>query len=155
MATIEDTQAILSDFIAHPTVSSDSNLEMIADIANRLGDVGVHVDIQTSADGHKANLFATLGPSKPGGIVLSGHSGLEPATENEARDIMMELTGNNGADVVSFGTQAGIFSELGMSVVVCEPGSIEQAHKPDEFVSKGQLGACLKMLERLKGQLHG
>lgn len=386
MATIAQTQAILGDFIAHPTVSKDSNLAMIADIANRLGDAGASVDIQTSRDGRKANLFATLGPAGPGGIVLSGHSdvvpvdgqhwssdpfemtdrdgrlygrgacdmkgfiaaavamapefaecklgrpvhfaftydeeigclgaqalsawlrehgirpkaaiigeptmmsiieghkgcceyttrfhgtgghgsqpelgvnaiefavryvarlmelgeelkarapkgsrfsppwttintgslrggfahnvipseaalewefrpvqssdfrfvkseiedyvasvllpamqkvsasarittevmgevaGLEPATDNEARDIMMELTGRNVADVVSFGTEAGIFSELGMSVVVCGPGSIEQAHKPDEFVSKDQLGKCLKVLDRLKGRLHG
>lgn len=384
MATLEQTCDILGDFIAHPTVSADSNLAMIADIAERLGDVGARVDLQTSPDGRKANLFATIGPEEPGGLVLSGHSdvvpvegqdwssdpfkmverdgrlygrgtcdmkgflaavvakapeiaarpltkplhvavtydeeigclgaqaladwltehdirprlaiigeptmmgvieghkgcceyttrfsglaghgsqpdrgvnaveyavryvarlmelgevlkaraptdspfdppwttintgalsggfahnvipeeaqvdwefrpvqasdfsfvktemedyvasvllpamkqvsptaditthmmgevaGLEPKTENEARDILMELTGSNRADVVAFGTEAGIFASLGMSTVICGPGSIEQAHKPDEFLSLNQLQACLDMLDGLEKRL--
>lgn len=79
--------------------------------------------------------------------------GLEPATVNEARDITMELTGCNRADVVPFGTEAGIFNALGMSVVVCGPGSIEQAHKADEFVSLSQMQACIDMLNGLKSKL--
>jgi acetylornithine deacetylase len=67
---------------------------------------------------------------------------------------MMELTGSNGADVVPFGTEAGIFSELGMSAVVCGPGSIEQAHKPDEYLSVDQLQQCLTMLDGLKRKVH-
>lgn len=386
MATLEQTCKILGDFIAHPTVSADSNLAMIAEIAERLGDVGARVELQTSADGRKANLFATLGPDTPGGLVLSGHSdvvpaegqdwssdpfkmverdghlygrgtcdmkgfiaavvtkapefatlslkrplhfaftydeeigclgaqalagwlkdhsvrprlaiigeptmmsvieghkgcceyttrfhglaghgsapdrgvnaveyavryvarllelgealkarapadspfdppwttintgsltggfahnvipeeaqvawefrpvqtsdfayvkteiedyvasvllpamqkvspaarittrimgevaGLEPATENEARDILLELTGGNRTDVVPFGTEAGIFASLGMSTVVCGPGSIEQAHKPDEYLALDQLQKCLDMLDGLERRLHG
>ncbi len=79
--------------------------------------------------------------------------GLEPATVSEAKDILMELTGANTADVVAFGTEAGIFQELGMSAVVCGPGSIEQAHKADEFVSLDQMSQCLSMLDRLGDQL--
>ena len=79
--------------------------------------------------------------------------GLEPASENEARDVAMELTGANGAGLVPFGTEAGLFQGLGMSVVVCGPGSIDQAHKPDEYLEVSQLGACLDMLERLSRKL--
>jgi acetylornithine deacetylase len=79
--------------------------------------------------------------------------GLEPAEENEARRIVMELTGRNRADLVPFGTEAGIFQSLGMSAVICGPGSIEQAHKPDEFVSLDQLSQCLAMLDRLGAKL--
>ncbi len=79
--------------------------------------------------------------------------GLEPAALNEARDIVAELTGANGADVVAFGTEAGLFQSLGMSAVVCGPGSIAQAHKPDEYVSIDQLGACLTMLGKLGDRL--
>ncbi|WP_397541344.1 acetylornithine deacetylase [Roseovarius salis] len=79
--------------------------------------------------------------------------GLEPTDENEAKEIMMELTSANSADVVPFGTEAGIFQSFGMSSVVCGPGSIEQAHKPDEFVSIDQLQQCLDMLDRLCGKL--
>ena len=81
--------------------------------------------------------------------------GLEPATENEARDILLELTGGNRTDVVPFGTEAGIFASLGMSTVVCGPGSIEQAHKPDEYLALDQLQKCLDMLDGLERRLHG
>ena len=79
--------------------------------------------------------------------------GLEPALENEARDIVAELTGANGTDLVAFGTEAGIFQAYGMDVVVCGPGSIEQAHKADEFVSADQMAQCVTMLERLGAKL--
>ena len=81
--------------------------------------------------------------------VIGEVASLVPAEPNEARRILMELTGANGADVVAFGTEAGIFQSLGMSAVVCGPGSIEQAHKADEYLSLDQLGECLGMLERL------
>lgn len=85
--------------------------------------------------------------------VIGEVDGLEPMAENEARDLVMELTGANGADVVPFGTEAGIFQGLGMSVVVCGPGSIDQAHKPDEYVSVDQMEQCLDMLTRLSAKL--
>ncbi|RKF16847.1 acetylornithine deacetylase [Roseovarius spongiae] len=81
--------------------------------------------------------------------IIGEVAGLIPTDPNAARDIVMELTGAKGADVVPFGTEAGIFQAYGMSVVVCGPGSIDQAHKADEFVSHDQLGQCLTMLERL------
>lgn len=61
MATLERTYEVLGDFIAQPTVSADSNLAMIADIAERLGDVGARVDLQTSPYDRQANLFTTYG----------------------------------------------------------------------------------------------
>jgi len=78
---IEDTKRILSDLIAFPTVSADSNLEMIAYMANRLEDCGAKVDVLFEENGQKANLFATLGPQRDGGIVLSGHSDVVPVTD--------------------------------------------------------------------------
>ena len=85
--------------------------------------------------------------------VIAEVCGLEPATDSEARDLAMELTGANGAGLVPFGTEAGLFQELGISVVVCGPGSIDQAHKPDEYLEVSQLEACLGMLERLSLKL--
>lgn len=75
--------------------------------------------------------------------------GLEPADDNAARQIVAELTGANGADLVPFGTEAGIFQKIGMDVVVCGPGSIAQAHKADEYLSSDQLVKCLEMLDKL------
>lgn len=85
--------------------------------------------------------------------VVGEVEGLVPADDNEAKRIVMELTGANGAGTVPFGTEAGIFQSLGLSVVVCGPGSIEQAHKPDEYVEVAQLAECLGMLDRLADRL--
>jgi len=89
--------------------------------------------------------------------VIGEVDGLEPMDENAARDLIAALTGANGADVVAFGTEAGLFQKLGASVVVCGPGSISQAHKPDEYVSLSQMQSCLDMLDGLTEKLtaHG
>jgi acetylornithine deacetylase len=85
--------------------------------------------------------------------ILSEVDGFEPMAQNPARDLIMELTGANGTDLVAFGTEAGLFQQMGMSVVICGPGSIEQAHKANEFVAIDQLQQCLDLLERLGERL--
>ena len=79
--------------------------------------------------------------------------GFNKEEKSEAVNLVCNLTGDNSRDVVSFGTEAGLFQELGISTVVCGPGSIEQAHKIDEYVSFDQLKLCLKMLLDLKNQI--
>ncbi len=85
--------------------------------------------------------------------VIGEVAGLEPMADNEALRLVQELTGANSADLVAFGTEAGLFQSLGMSAVVCGPGSIQQAHKANEFVSLDQLQRCLTMLEGLQSKL--
>jgi acetylornithine deacetylase len=85
--------------------------------------------------------------------VIGEVAALIPTDDNEARQIVSELMGANTADVVSFGTEGGLFQNFGMDVVVCVPGSIEQAHKADEFVAVEQLSQCLEMLEGLGSKL--
>ncbi|MGB2200221.1 MAG: acetylornithine deacetylase [Pseudooceanicola atlanticus] len=85
--------------------------------------------------------------------VIGEVAGLEPMEHNAARDLVAELTGANGTDLVSFGTEAGLFQQIGMSAVICGPGSIAQAHKPDEFIALDQLEQCLKMLHGLTDQV--
>ncbi|HEX2153650.1 MAG TPA: acetylornithine deacetylase [Acidimicrobiia bacterium] len=74
--------------------------------------------------------------------------------DGQALALARRLTGNTEMEVVSFGTEAGLFQEIGIAPVVCGPGSIEQAHKPDEFIELTQLQACLTMLERLIPELQ-
>ena len=74
-------------------------------------------------------------------------------TQNPLRDTLLAITGQNGASTVPFGTEAGIYQALGMDVVVCGPGSIAQAHKPDEFITHSQLSLCLDLLEQLAQRL--
>jgi acetylornithine deacetylase len=81
--------------------------------------------------------------------VIGEVDGLEPMDDNSARDLVAALTGANSADLVAFGTEAGLFQDLGLSVIVCGPGDIAQAHKPDEYVTVNQLDACLAMLDKL------
>ena len=72
--------------------------------------------------------------------------GFNKEENSEAINLVCNLTGDNSREVVSFGTEAGLFQEIGISTVVCGPGSIEQAHTIDEFVSYEQLKKCLALL---------
>ena len=86
--------------------------------------------------------------------VIGEVAGLEPMNQCEAEALVRALTGDRDpALCVSFGTEAGLFQELGISTVICGPGSIEQAHKPDEFVDIAQLDACLGMIGNLRDRL--
>ena len=76
--------------------------------------------------------------------------GFDRVKKSEACEFVSSITGDNSREVVSFGTEAGLFQEIGISTVVCGPGSIEQAHKIDEYVSFDQLKLCLKMLIDLR-----
>lgn len=73
-----DTIGILEKLIAFPTVSRDSNLDLIRYVADLLEANGVTSRIIHNEDGHKANLFATIGPSDRPGVMLSGHSDVVP-----------------------------------------------------------------------------
>lgn len=81
--------------------------------------------------------------------VIGEVQGLEPMEKNAIRDLVAALTGANGTDLVPFGTEAGLFQSLGTEVIVCGPGDIAQAHKPDEFLALDQLSASLDMLSGL------
>jgi acetylornithine deacetylase len=59
------------------------------------------------------------------------------------------LARTQGAGKVTFGTEAGIFSEAGIPTVIIGPGSIDDAHRPDEFVSLQQLADCDTFMQRL------
>ena len=76
--------------------------------------------------------------------------GFDRDTKSDACELVSSLTGDNSREVVSFGTEAGLFQEIGISTVVCGPGSIEQAHKVDEYIILDELKKCLNLLEGIK-----
>jgi len=76
--------------------------------------------------------------------------GFNRVKKSEACELISSLTGDNSREVVSFGTEAGLFQEIGISSVVCGPGSIEQAHKVDEYIVLDELKKCLQLLEGIK-----
>ncbi len=66
------------------------------------------------------------------------------------------VSGHNGAEIkLAFGTEGGLFARtLGVPAVICGPGSMDQGHKPDEFVTEDQLARCDAMLARLIDRLE-
>ena len=76
-------------------------------------------------------------------------AGLMPDPTGEAAALARRLSGDNGAGKVSFGTEAGLFSRAGIPAVVCGPGSIAQAHKPDEFITIDQVRRGEAFVRRL------
>ena len=80
--------------------------------------------------------------------------GFDREEKSDACELVSSITGDNSRNVVSFGTEAGLFQEIGISTVVCGPGSIEQAHKVDEFIELNELKKCLKFLEGIKSKVN-
>ena len=72
---------------------------------------------------------------------------------SEAAKLVCNLTGENKEGTMSFGTEAGLFQNSGISTVICGPGSIKQAHTVDEYITYDQLKSCLKMLMSLRDKM--
>lgn len=84
---------------------------------------------------------------------LSAYPGLATPPGSEAAQLLARLCGSNDFGTVAFGTEGGLFDGAGIPTVVCGPGSMDQGHKPDEFVSVEQLQGCDAMLQRLADYL--
>ncbi|MFM0056949.1 acetylornithine deacetylase [Paraburkholderia phytofirmans] len=80
---------------------------------------------------------------------LSAYPGLATSPDSEAARLLALLSGSAEYGTVAFGTEGGLFDEAGIPTVVCGPGSMDQGHKPDEFVTVAQLRDCDAMLARL------
>lgn len=81
--------------------------------------------------------------------VHATYPGLVRDVDSPAVRLACALSGSNDVHTVSYGTEAGLFQEAGIPAVVCGPGSIDQAHKADEFVALDQLDACVAFLRRV------
>ena len=80
---------------------------------------------------------------------LSGFPGLDTPEDAEIVQLGKALSGANAVAKVAFGAEAGLYQEAGIPTIVCGPGSIDQAHKPDEFVALDQVALCEAFLRRL------
>jgi len=74
---------------------------------------------------------------------------LNTAADAEVTQFAAALSGGNATIKVPFGTEGGLFSAAGIPTIICGPGSIDQAHKPDEFVALDQIARCERFLQRL------
>ncbi len=71
-----------------------------------------------------------------------------------AEALARQLTGANHAEAVSYGTEAGLFQEAGIPSVICGPGDIREAHKPNEYIEISQVAACETFIRKLITQLR-
>lgn len=84
---------------------------------------------------------------------LSAYPGLATSPESEAARLLAILSQSSDFGTVAFGTEGGLFNQAGIPTVVCGPGSMDQGHKPDEFIALAQLYGCDAMLLRLADYL--
>lgn len=79
--------------------------------------------------------------------------GLAPEEGSTAEALVLALARKNTTEVVAYGTEAGQFQAAGNPVVVCGPGSIAQAHKPNEFIELSEVRACEQFMRRLLSEV--
>jgi len=85
--------------------------------------------------------------------VVNAYPGLDTPVGSQAVNFVNALLGVSSTTKVAFGTEGGLFDrDVGIPTVVCGPGSMDQGHKPDEYVSCEQLIRCDEMLARLLGR---
>jgi acetylornithine deacetylase len=90
-------------------------------------------------------------------IVTTPRAHVPPLLAREgcpAEALAKQLTGRNHADAVAYGSEAGLLQEAGIPSVVCGPGNILQAHKPNEFIEISQVLACETFMRRLIDQVR-
>jgi acetylornithine deacetylase len=86
--------------------------------------------------------IVTQARSRMAGVTL-------PASAHASCKTVMRCAQTNREHAVSFGTEAGVFNDHGVPAIICGPGSIEQAHKPNEFIDVSQIRTCIEFMLRL------
>lgn len=106
-----------------------------------------------------ARLDAEIKARAPeGGVTITRRSntaGLAIERDSAAEALARALTGDNETRAVSYAAEAGLFQRAGIPAIVCGPGSIEQAHQPDEWIERSQIEEGARFMERLIARLCG
>jgi acetylornithine deacetylase len=92
------------------------------------------------------------------GITLTAESWYPELLIDEAHplvSLVVNATGIPGTGKVSYATEAGIFQEAGIPTIICGPGHIAQAHKPDEWIARSELDACDRFIREVARQYAG
>lgn len=88
-------------------------------------------------------------------LVRARSPGLAPEDGSPGETLVMKLAQCNETEAVSYNTEAGLFQLADIPTVVCGPGSIDQAHKPDEFIELSQIAECDRFMARLAEHVGG
>ena len=101
----------------------------------------------------QGELLPEMRAVSPDANIETAVTALSPAMQagggSPAVALARKLTGANHTEKVAYGTEAGLFENADIPAVVCGPGDIAQAHKPDEFIEIAQLEAGARYVERL------
>ena len=109
-------------------------------ISKRLEALRLKLEPEMKAIAHDCGITTTM---------TNEVAGLLPQQGSEAEFMALQATGDNATHAVSYCTEAGLFQQLGIPAIICGPGYIQQAHKPDEYVDIEQLTLCESYLKRL------
>lgn len=85
---------------------------------------------------------------------IAGSPALETAEQEAITELVRRLTDDNEKRKVAYATEAGLFQRIGIPTIVCGPGDIGNAHKPNEFVAISQLQRCEDFLRKLGRSLQ-
>ncbi|HEY0146441.1 MAG TPA: M20/M25/M40 family metallo-hydrolase, partial [Methylovirgula sp.] len=95
-------------------------------------------------------------PTKRARVETAAHHpvpGLNPEPGSLAENLGLKLARRNATTTVSYASEAGQFQTAGIPTVICGPGSIDQAHQPDEYIEIDQLAAGVTFMRRLVAEL--
>ena len=82
-------------------------------------------------------------------VPISAYPALSLPQDAALAEMLCELTGEAPLAAVSYGTEAGLYQAAGLDAIICGPGDIDRAHKPDEYILASELAACQRMIEAL------
>lgn len=134
-----------------------STCTFLFEIRNLAGEASeaLFARLRSAADGIVARYQAAFPQAQIDMEVTNRYPALDTDPGAEVVKFVQALANQNATMKVAFGTEGGLFSEtLGVPTVVCGPGSMDQGHKPDEFLSIEQLQRCDAMLARLAAALQ-
>jgi len=136
--------------IAHNVIADKCHVNWETRPVNKEDGIFLNSEIDKYADGLLLEMKKKYPDASIKKKIIGEIIGFHRINDSKACEFVSSITGDNSREVVSFGTEAGLFQEIGISTVVCGPGSIEQAHKIDEFIKLSEIKKCLTFLEGVK-----
>ena len=136
--------------IAHNVIADKCHVNWETRPVNKEDGIFLNNEIDKYADGLLLEMKKKYPNASIKKKIIGEIIGFHRVNDSKACEFVSSITGDNSREVVSFGTEAGLFQEIGISTVVCGPGSIEQAHKIDEFIELSEIKKCLTFLEGVK-----
>ena len=136
--------------IAHNVIADKCHVNWETRPVNKEDGIFLNSEIDKYADGLLLEMKKKYPNASIKKKIIGEIIGFHRVNDSKACEFVSSITGDNSREVVSFGTEAGLFQEIGISTVVCGPGSIEQAHKIDEFIELNEIKKCLAFLEGVK-----